>query len=391
LPLMPNELARGPAIIWNGIVAHGALKFDPENGCGVTGAWPSAVDFNAGKVNIGTGPYLLQSYIKGTGITLARNENYWGEKPHWQTVKLVPVPNAGPRLTGLLSGDFDVIENPAARDLNRLRDDPLFDFVATPSVRLIYLQLDVGRENSPFIKAANGKNPLQDVRVRRAINMAIDRDAINQRIMDGMATPTMQYMPDGMFGALPKGPERVYNPQRAKALLTEAGYPDGFELTLATPNDRYINDGQIAQAIAQYLSRVGIKTRIDAMTASIFFTKRAKREFSVSLGGWLSSVGEASSFFHPWIASTDRPNNIGMSNYGGFSHAVFDQTYLQAVVTMDNRKRRELLEEATRIALENVPYIPLHFESTIWAFREGLSYEGRRDQYTMAMSVKPVK
>jgi len=391
LPLMPNEMARGPAMIWNGIVAHGELYFDPENGCGVTDAWPTAVDFNMGKVNIGTGPYVLQSYIKGTGIALERNENYWGEKPYWQTVRLIPVPNAGPRLTGLLSGDFDVIENPAARDLNRLRTNPKFGFVATPSVRLIYLQLDMGRENSPFVTAHNGKNPLQDLRVRRAINMAIDRNAINQRIMDGMATPTMQYMPDGMFGALPKGPDIAYDPEGAKNLLIEAGYPDGFTLTLATPNDRYINDGQIAQAVAQYLSRIGIKTQVDAMTASIFFTKRARREFSVSLGGWLSSVGEASSFFHPWIATLDRANNIGTSNYGGFSHAGFDQIYLDAVVTMDNEKRRKLLEDATRIALDNVPYIPLHFESTIWAFREGLSYEGRRDQYTLATSVKPTR
>jgi len=391
MPLLPAELARGLGVLWHGIAPHDDLRFDAETDCGVSEAWPTVNDFNNGRVNIGTGPYVLKSYVKGTGVELERNPHYWGEAAHWQTVKIVPVPQAGPRLTGLLAGDFDVIENPAARDLNRLRDNPKFGFVATPSTRLIFFQPDVGRADSPFVKSPDGKNPLQDVRVRRAINMAIDRDAINKRIMDGMATPTTQYMPAGMFGALEKDPVIKYDPDAAKKLLAEAGYPNGFELTLSTPNDRYINDSQIAQAVAQYLSRIGIKTQVDAMTASIYFGKRAKREFSFAMGGWPSELGEASALFQPWVATLDRPNNLGTSNYGGFSDAEFDQVYLKAAVTLDADERRKMLEEATRIALAKVPHIPLHFESTIWAFRAGLTYEGRRDQYTTAMAVKPVQ
>jgi len=391
MPLLPAELARGLAMLWHGIASHDDLRFAPETDCGVADGWPTVNDFNNGRVNIGTGPYVLKSYVKGTGVELERNPNYWGEAPHWQTVKIVPVPQAGPRLTGLLAGDFDVIENPAARDLDRLRNNAKFGFVATPSTRLIFFQPDVGRADSPFVKAHDGKNPLQDVRVRRAINMAIDRDAINKRIMDGMATPTTQYMPAGMFGALGEDPVVKYDPEAAKKLLAEAGYPNGFELTLSTPNDRYINDSQIAQAVAQYLSRIGIKTQVDAMTASIYFGKRAKREFSFAMGGWPSELGEASALFQPWVATLDRPNNLGTSNYGGFSDAEFDKVYLQAAVTLDADQRRAMLEEATRIALDKVPHIPLHFESTIWAFRAGLTYEGRRDQYTTAMAVKPVQ
>ena len=237
-PLMPAELARSLPIVWNGIVEHGKLTFDPKNGCGVTGAWPTVADFNNGKDAIGTGPYTLKSYVKGTGIELVRNENYWGPKPYWKEVKFVPVPAAGPRLTGLLSGDFDMIENPAARDLPRLKDNPKFGFVATPSTRLVFFQPDVGRNPSPFVKSADGKNPLQDLRVRRAISMAIDRKTITARIMDGMATPAYQYMPDGMFGALPKAPEIKFDPEGAKKLLAEAGYPNGFVLTLSSTIDR---------------------------------------------------------------------------------------------------------------------------------------------------------
>ncbi|ARP84981.1 ABC transporter substrate-binding protein [Bordetella genomosp. 9] len=389
LPVMPAELARSLPIIWNGIVPHGKLTFAPKEGCGVTGPWPTVVDFNSGKDAIGTGPYMLKSYVKGTGIELVRNENYWGPKPYWKEVKMVPVPNAGPRMTGLLSGDFDLIENPAARDIQRVKENPNFGYVATPSTRLVFFQPDVGRSPSPLVKAPDGKNPLQDVRVRRAINMAIDRKAITQRIMDGMATPAYQYMPDGMFGGLAHAPEIKYDPAAAKKLLAEAGYPDGFELTVSSTNDRYINDGQVAQAVAQYLSRIGIKTHVDAMTASIYFPKRAKREFSFALGGWPSEVGEASALFQLWVTSLDAPKSLGTSNYGGYSNPEFDKVYREAAVTVDPDKRRAMLEESTRIALADVPLIPLHFESTLWAYRKGIAYEGRRDQYTLAMSAKP--
>jgi len=389
LPTLPAETARQLPILWNGIVAHGKLTFAPKEGCGVTGPWPTLVDFNNGKDAIGTGPYTLKSYVKGTGIELARNETYWGEKPHWKEVKFIPVPNAGPRLTGLLSGDFDVIENPAARDVARLKDNPKFGYVATPSTRLIFFQPDVGRNPSPLVKSADGKNPLQDVRVRKAISMAIDRKTIVARLMDGLATPAYQYMPDGMFGGLPQAPEIKYDPEGAKKLLAEAGYPNGFEMTISSTNDRYINDGQIAQAVAQYLTRIGIKANVDAMTASLYFPKRAKRDFSFSMGGWPSEVGEASGLFQLWVASLDSPHSLGTSNYGGFSNAEFDKVYKQAVNTVDATEREKLLRQSTQIALDNVPLIPLHFESSIWAFRKGLTYEGRRDQQTLAMSVKP--
>ena len=391
IPTMPNELARSLPIIWSGIAKFDKLKFAPKEGCGVTSSWPTVAEFNTGKLSIGTGPYKLKSYVKGTGIEMERNDAYWGTKPHWKTVKMVPVPNAGPRLTGLMSGDYDVIESPAARDLPRIKENNKLDFVATPSTRLIFFQPDSGRAQSPFVKAADGKNPLQDLRVRQAISMAIDRKAIVTRLMDGMATVANQYMPTGMFGSLDKPAEIKFDPEAAKKLLADAGYPNGFELTLTTTNDRYINDGQIAQAVAQYLTRIGIKTTVDAQAAAIYFPKRAKREFSFAIGGWPSENGEASGLFQYWVASTDKDQGLGTSNYGGFSNAEFDKVFVPAMAMMDGAKRKAEYQKATQVALNNVPLIPLHFESSIWAFKKGLSYEGRRDQYTLAMSVKPTK
>jgi len=389
VPLIPAEFARNLPIISSSIVKHDKLRFAPKEGCGYKGPWPTVADFNSGKMAIGTGPFKLKSYVKGNAINLERNDGYWGAKPAWQTVKMVAVPNAGPRLTGLMSGDYDLIENPAARDLARIKDDKKLAFVATPSTRLVFFQPDIGRDKSPFVTAPDGKNPLQDLRVRQAINMAIDRKAIVQRLMDGMATVANQYMPTGMFGSLDQPTEIKFDPEGAKKLLAEAGYPQGFELTLTTTNDRYINDGQIAQAVAQYLTRIGIKTTVDAQAAAIYFPKRAKREFSFAIGGWPPEDGEASGLFQLWVASTDSPKGLGTSNYGGFSLPAFDQVFVPAMSQMDANARKAAYQQATQIALANVPLIPLHFESSIWAFKKGLSYEGRRDQYTLAMSVKP--
>lgn len=389
-PLLPNDLTR-MGMLWNGIAEHGPISFDLKNKCGVTGAWPTVADFNTGRSVIGTGPYTLKSYVKGTAIELARNDAYWGDKPAWANVKLVPVPAAGPRLTGLLAGDFDLIENPAARDVKRISETPGFGHVITPSVRVVYFQPDVGRNPSPLVKAADGKNPLQDARVRRAISLAIDRKTIAARIMDGAATPANQFLPDGMFGTLPNPPELKYDPAAAKKLLAEAGYPDGFELTVSSTNDRYINDAQISQAVAQYLSRVGIKTTVDTMTRSVYFPKRAKREFSFAMGGWSSETGEASSFLQYWVSAFDKEHGLGTSNYGGYDNPEFDRVFRRALVTVDPAAREKLLQESLTLALADLPSIPLHFESSIWAFRKGLTYEGRADQYTLAMSAKPAK
>lgn len=389
-PLLPNDLTR-MAMLWNGIAEHGPISFDLKNKCGVTGAWPTVADFNSGRSVIGTGPYTLKSYVKGTGIELARNDAYWGDKPAWANVKLVPVPAAGPRLTGLLAGDFDLIENPAARDVKRISETPGFGHVTTPSVRVVYFQPDVARSPSPGVKAADGKNPLRDVRVRRAISLAIDRKTIADRIMDGAATPANQFLPDGMFGTLPHPPELKYDPAAARKLLAEAGYPDGFELTVSSTNDRYINDAQISQAVAQYLSRVGIKTTVDTMTRSVYFPKRAKREFSFAMGGWSSETGEASSFLQYWVSAFDKEHGLGTSNYGGYDNPEFDRVFKRALVTVDPAAREKLLQESLALALADLPSIPLHFESSIWAFRKGLTYEGRADQYTLAMSAKPAK
>lgn len=387
-PLLPRLLSE-IGILSASIAAHGKISFNLAANCGVTGPWPSVTQFNEGSVAVGTGPFKLKSYVRGSAIELVRNDDYWGEKSPWQAVKMVPVTNAGPRLAGLIAGDYDVIENPAARDLGRIKEDKRLAYVVTPSSRVIFFQLDVARSPSPLVKDDKGANPLQDVRVRRAMSMAIDRDTIAKRLMDGGAHPAYQFLPTGMYGTLPNPPVIKFDPAAAKKLLAEAGYANGFDITLSTPNDRYINDGQIAQAVAGYLSQVGIRTKVDAMTRAIYFPRRAKKEFSFSMGGW--GAAEASSFLRYWAAAPDEKKTRGTSNYGGLDDAALNELVGKALVTMDDEKRAELLRQAVARLLETGAFIPLHFESTIWAHRADLAVKGRTDQYTLAMSVVPVK
>jgi len=387
-PLMPRLLA-GISILSASIAAHGKVTFSLDTNCGVTGPWPSVSQFNEGSVAIGTGPYKLRSYVRGSAIELVRHDGYWGEKPHWESVKLVPVTNAGPRLAGLIAGDYDLIENPAARDLGRLREDKRFAFEVSPSSRVIFFQLDVARSPSPLVKDDKGANPLKDIRVRKAMSMAIDRDAIAKRIMDGGAQPAYQFLPAGMFGTLPNPPVIRFDPAAARKLLAEAGYANGFDLTVSATNDRYINDTQIAQAVAGYLSQVGIRTKVDAMTRAIYFPRRAKKEFSFSMGGWGSA--EASSFLRYWAAAPDEKKTRGTSNYGGLADPQLDELVAKALVTMDDEKRAELLRQSLSRLLELNAFIPMHFESSLWAHKADIAYTGRADQYTFAMNAKPAK
>jgi len=385
-PLLP-ELLSQIMVLSEGVAEHGEITFDLENQCGVTGAWPSVEDFNSGKAAIGTGPFVLKEFTKGSKITLEKNPAYWGDAAEWDAVTFVPVPASGPRLAGLLSGDYDMIENPAARDIVQIEKNDGLEYSSAASNRVIFLQMDIGRDDTPFVETTDGKNPFQDIRVRKAISMAIDRQAIVDRIMDGFAQPAYQFVPDGMFGGMENPEALEYNPEKAKELLAEAGYPDGFKLTFHATNDRYINDSQVAQAVAQFLTRVGIQTDLDAMTRSIFFTRRSGREFSFSMGGWGSSEGGAASFLRQYVTTGNKDLGIGGSNYGDWSDPEFDAVVIEAISTIDEAKRKELLQQASQMAVEKMGFIPLHFESSIWAFRKGLDYPGRKDQYTLAYEI----
>lgn len=350
--------------------------------------------FNSGVASIGTGPYKFVSYTPGESIVMEANADYWGGAPAFDTVTYRPISSDAARVAALLAGDVDVISGVPTSDIATLEDNP--DIVLSQGVsnRVIYLHIDSRRVYSPYVTDNDGNpmfNPLQDVNVRKAISMAIDRDTIVDEVMEGIAIPAGQVLPDGFFGVSDNIEVPEYDPDGARALLAEAGYPDGFRLTIHGPNDRYINDEQIAQAIAQMLTRVGIKTEVETMPRSVYFGRATGdengSEFSLMLVGWGSGTGEASSPLRALLHTRNDETGLGRTNRGRFSSAPFDATLQLALNTVDDEMRAALLARATEIAMREVGIITTHFQVNTWGTRKGLSYIPRTDEYTRPTNV----
>jgi peptide/nickel transport system substrate-binding protein len=341
---------------------------------------------------VGTGPYRFAKYVRDDCVELARNPLYWGVRAPYQSVTLRFIPNNAARVAALLSNDVQAIDNVPTPDLDRIRNDKTLAFFSKVSHRVIYLNIDF-REKSPFITAKDGSalttNPLRDLRVRKAINLAINREAIADRVMQGLALPTFNLVPSTMFGHNPKLLLPRPDPEAARKLLAEAGYPDGFAITLHSPNNRYVNDEQIAQAIAGMLGRIGIAVKVETMPLSVYFPRGNKLDFSFSLLGWGAQTGEVSSPLRAIVMSRDANKGWGSMNWGSYSNAPFDAVVIQALATVDDARRSALLQQATQIALDDLAIIPIHHQVTTWAARKGVAYVPRTDERTYAFNFKP--
>jgi peptide/nickel transport system substrate-binding protein len=351
-------------------------------------------DFNKGPAAIGTGPFKFVEWVPGSRIVLQRNDDYWGAKPAWQRVTIRPIPNAASRLAALLAGDVDFIEDVPSTDIKGLKDNPKVTLAQAVSNRVIFLHMDTNRDETPFAFDKSGKplpkNPLKDLRVRQAMSKAINRQAIVDRIMEGVAIPASQLLPEGFFGVSPNLKVEPYDPAGAKKLLAEAGYPDGFQITLHGPNNRYINDSRICEAVAQMLSRVGIDTKVETMPQNIFFSRASKYEFSLMLVGWGSSTGEASSPLKSLLATVSKEKGLGPSNRGRYSNPELDKLLGEALATIDPPQRETLLQQATEVGIKDLGIIPLHYEVSTWGMRKGQSFDANSSQYTLAFDIKPV-
>ena len=352
-------------------------------------------DFNSGRAAIGTGPYKLVRYAKGDRIELARNDGWWGGATPWEKVTLRLLPQDAPRVAALLSGDVQVIEAVPTSDVARLRKDPKLAVSRTVADRLIYLHVDSDREVSPFVTDKAGKplakNPLKDPRVRKALSKAINRPAIVDKVMEGEAIASGQLVADFLFGASKALKVEPYDPDGAKKLLAEAGYPDGFGITIHAPNNRYVNDAKIAQAVAQMLTRVGIDTKVVAMPSSTFFTQATELKFSLMLLGWSTGTGEASSSLKALVMTYNRDKGYGTANRGRYSNGKVDALTEDALQTVDDVKREAYLQRATELAINDTGVVPLHFQVNLWATRDGITYVPRTDENTLAWQFRPAR
>ena len=377
-PMLPSDLA-SPVILSRRI--HGA-----------DGGLPATADFNTGRLAIGTGPYRLAAWSHNERLEVTRNEQYWGPREPWDRVVFRYVPQGGSRVAALLAGEVDLIDNVPSQDLPRVERDQRFRLFGTDSITTVYLAPDLMRDTTPFATDRDGRplprNPLADRRVREALSLAIPRGPIAERLYAGQATPAEQFAAPAaehrIEGAAPIPPDLT----RARALLAEAGYPQGFRLTIHGPNGFFPSDDNLLQAIAQGFTRIGVETQVQTLPPANLFTRATNREFSVFM-----------TFFSSWFAinpirqvvmTRDPDLGFGPFNRTRYSSPAVDGPARAALTSMDEERRRALTHDAIRATMQELPVIPVVYLRNTWAGRrDRVVYDPSPAGWTTAQFAKP--
>lgn len=336
----------------------------------------------------GTGPYRLESWIKDSELILTASDNYWGGEPEVRRLNFVATTNEATRIASFLNGNIDILVNVPVGDVDRVEATPGFTVLSQPSLRLIYLGLDCGRDESPGVPGSP-PNPLKDVRVRRAIYAAINEELIVEKVMNGHAEPAGQLFPPGVIGYDPSIERQPYDPELARRLLAEAGYPDGFKVRLDAPNDRYVNDEGIASAVAGQLARVDIEVEVQAIPKARFFPLEQAGNSSFFLIGWSNTNGDGTGTFDHLLHTMEPEKNLGGSNVStAYSNAEIDRLSEAAASEFDPEEREAMLQRANRIAMEELPHVPLHFQMDIHAVSDRVEWSPRRDTQVRGINVR---
>jgi peptide/nickel transport system substrate-binding protein len=324
----------------------------------------------------GTGPFQVIERVPDTRTVLVPYPGWWdASKKQFNITRAEfrPLVNPATRLAALISGELELAYPIAPQDVPRIDGQRGLRVMKRPELRVIFLGMDEFRDEL-LDMPGSGKNPFKDVRVRRAVYQAIDEEAIRTKVMRGMAAPTGTMIPEGVDGYDPSlRPRLPYDPAASRRLLTEAGYPEGFPVTFDCPNDRYINDEAICQAIVPMLARVGIKATLNLQTKSKWLDKILKKSnynTSLFLLGWHPVTIDALATFLPVM--TLKAEGGGTFNGGRYSNPRLEELLQQARVEMNPGKRLALLSEMQRIHREDIGHIPLHEQMVIWGVRDGV-------------------
>lgn len=320
----------------------------------------------------GTGPFRVRERQPGIRTTFSRNGSYWGKiDGNVDEVVFNVIGNNSTRVAALLSGEIDVMEPVPVQDVARVKANAGFKLLQGPELRIIFLGMDQKRDELQF-SSVKGKNPFKDKRVRQAFYQAIDIEAIKNRVMRGASTPVATLLAPEIRGYAPDLAKRLpFDVEAAKKLMAEAGYGAGFELKMNCPNDRYVNDSEICQAVAANLSRIGVKINLEAETKNNYFPKVLRRDTSFYMLGWTPSTVDAHNVLYP-ILSTPGEGGRGQFNLGAYSNARIDQLTDLVASETDDKKRNEMIHEALKIHQDEVGHLPLHQQALNWASKKNI-------------------
>lgn len=320
----------------------------------------------------GTGPFRVRERQPNVRTTFSRSGNYWGKiDGNVDEVIFNVIGNDSTRVAALLSGEVDVMEPVPVQDVARIQANTSLKVLQGPELRVIFLGMDQKRDELLF-SSVKGKNPFKDKRVRQAFYQAIDIEAIKNRVMRGAATPMALLLPPQVKGFAPDLAKRLpFDLEAAKKLMADAGYGAGFELKMNCPNDRYVNDGEICQAVAANLSRIGVKINLEAETKNNYFPKILRRDTSFYMLGWTASTVDAHNVLYP-IMSTPGEGGRGQFNLGSYSNARVDELTNLVASETDDKKRNEMIREALKIHQDDVGHLPLHQQAINWATKKNI-------------------
>ena len=320
----------------------------------------------------GTGPYRLRERQPNVRTTFVRNGSYWGKvEGNVDEVIFNVIGNDATRVAALISGEVDVMEPVPVQDVDRLKTASNLKVMQGPELRVIFLGMDQKRDELLFSNV-KGKNPFKDKRVRQAFYQAVDVDGIKRTVMRGASTPNAEMLPPQVNGYAPDLAKRLpFDPEASKKLLAEAGYPNGFEVTMNCPNDRYVNDGAICQAVAANLARVGVKIKLEVETKGTYFPKILRRDTSFYMLGWTSTTVDAENVLYA-IMSTPGEGGRGQFNLGAYSNARLDELTEKIGSETDMKKRNEMIHEAIKIHQDDVGHVPLHQQALNWGAKKNV-------------------
>jgi peptide/nickel transport system substrate-binding protein len=329
----------------------------------------------------GTGPYRLRERQPNVRTTFVRNGNYWGKiDGNVQEVIFTPIGNDSTRVAALLSGEVDVMEPVPVQDIERINSSPNTKALVGPELRTIFLGMDQKRDELQF-SSVKGKNPFKDKRVRQAFYQSIDIEGIKKTVMRGASNPTALMVGPGINGFLPEQNKRLpYDAEAAKKLLADAGYPNGFEVTLNCPNDRYVNDARICQTVAANLSRIGVKINLAAETKGTYFPKILRRDTSFFLLGWTPTTYDAHNALNSLMTCVD-DKGAGQFNLGSYCNPKVDQLTQAIQSENDKAKRNAMIKEAFEIHAADVGHIPLHQQALAWGVSKKVDLVQLGDNY----------
>jgi peptide/nickel transport system substrate-binding protein len=331
----------------------------------------------------GTGPYMLVSRQPAIKTIYKRNPAWWGKlEGNVQEIVYSQISNDATRLAALISGEIDFVLDPAPRDVARLRNTEGVRVIDGMENRVIFVGMDQARDSLLYGKSPDGKNPFKDVRVRRALYQAIDIETIKTKLMNGQSQPTGVLVPSPLAAFNdPEIEKRLpYDLARAKALMAEAGYASGFEVTFDCPNNRYINDEDLCIALAAMWDKIGVKVRVNAMPRSTYFPKTEKLDTSLYLFGWGGAITDAETTFTP-IYRNRGAAGVGEYNRGNYKDDKLDALAAATSVEPDVAKRREMIKAVFREHNEQMRHIPLHRQFIPWAARKNVAVVHRADNW----------